>query len=364
MRVTVLSYAMTAAATAGQAEWLGTRCALTLIQPARWPWYAGEAPVEPRGVTVLRLPVFFAGRHHLHVYRHLHGAIAGSRPDLFYYDQEPWSLSTAQGVRAAARIGAVIVGFTWQNLMKRYPPPFQALERWVHRRSAMIVAGNEEAAGVLRRRGYAGLIRVIPQFGVDPEAFRPGPSTRADLRLPPDGVLVGFVGRLVPEKGVATVIDALARVPGTRLALAGVGPEERALREHAARLGLTQRVHFLGGFPSDRVPQALRALDALVLPSRTTPRWKEQFGRVLIEAMTAGVPVVGSDSAEIPNVIGDAGLVFREGDAEDCARALTALLDPERRRQLAERGSARVAAHFTTERIAERYWEAFQEAGA
>ena len=63
--------------------------------------------------------------------------------------------------------------------------------------------------------------------------------------------------------------------------------------------------------PSDQVAVEMRKLHALVLPSRTTPRWKEQFGRVLIEAMACGVPPVGSDSGEIPHVIDDAGLVFR-----------------------------------------------------
>jgi glycosyltransferase involved in cell wall biosynthesis len=363
VRVTIVSFAMTAASTAPQVEALARRCSLTLIQPDRWPWYAGEPPVTVAGATVIRLPIFLPGKHHLHVYRRgLRDVIERSQPDLFYFDQEPWSLSTQQAVRAAARLPCAIVGYTWQNLMKRYPPPFEALERWVHRRTRMIIAGNEEAAEILRRRGYEGLIRVIPQFGVDTAAFRPAASTRADLRLPPDGVLVGFVGRLVPEKGLATVVEAVARVPGIRLALAGAGPEEGALREQARRLGVTDRVHFLGGFPSDRVPYVMRALDALVLPSRTTSRWKEQFGRVLIEAMATGVPVVGSSSAEIPRVIGNAGLVFEEGDVEDCAGALRVLLDPVWRGELASRASARVAEHYTTERIAERYWEAFEEA--
>jgi glycosyltransferase involved in cell wall biosynthesis len=361
MRVTVLSYAMTAASTASKAEWIGTRCQMTVIGPARWPWFADEPPTELRGVTVRLLTAHFAGSHHLHCYRGLRAAIADSRPDLFYYDQEAWSVSTVQAVRAAERTGATIVGFTWQNIMKRYPPPFTAFERWVHRRTRMIIAGNAEAAEILRQRGFDGMIRVIPQFGVDPMVFRPGPSTRADLQLPPDGLLVGFIGRLVPEKGVDTVVEALARVPGVRLVIAGIGPEENALRELAARVGVATRVHFLGGFASDRVPHLLRALDALVLPSRTTPRWKEQFGRVLIEAMATCLPVLGSDSAEIPNVIGDAGLVFREGNVEDCARALGELLDPDQRRMLAEKGSARVTAEFTNERIAERFWEAFQE---
>jgi glycosyltransferase involved in cell wall biosynthesis len=362
VRLTILSYAMTAASTATQLEWLGRQCTVTLIRPDRWPWYAGEPAARFRNVTVVRIPVVFPGRHHFHFYRGLGTAIAASTPDLFYYDQEPWSLSTAQGVRAAVRAGAVVVGFTWQNLMKRYPPPFGMLERWVHRRSRMIIAGNQEAADILRRRGFTGLIRVIPQFGVDAAAFQPGPTTRIDLGLPADGVLVGYVGRLVPEKGLDTVLEAVVRVPGIRLAVAGVGPQERALRARAAALSIDGRVHFLGGFPSDRVPQVMRALDALILPSRTTSRWKEQFGRVLIEAMASGAPVVGSSSAEIPRVIGSAGLVFEEGNVDECAAALRALLDPDRRRDLAARASARVAEHFTAERIAERYWEAFREA--
>jgi glycosyltransferase involved in cell wall biosynthesis len=206
------------------------------------------------------------------------------------------------------------------------------------------------------------MVTVIPQFGVDTTAFHPGPSPRTELHVPSDGVLVGFVGRLVPEKGLATVLDTLPRVPDLRLALAGTGPQEHALKAQASRLRIANRVHFLGGFPSDRVPHVMRALDALILPSHTTSKWKEQFGRVLIEAMATGIPVIGSSSAEIPNVIGDGGLVFREGDVADCARALRVVLDPAARRDLAARGSARVQANYTVERIAERYWEAWLEA--
>jgi glycosyltransferase involved in cell wall biosynthesis len=335
---------------------------LTLIQPKGWSWYADEPAVTIPEARVVSLPVFLPGNHHLHVYRGLARPLRASAPDLFYYDQPPWSLSSAQAVRTAARMPCAIVGFTWQNLFKRYPPPFETLERYVHGRTTMIIAGNEEAAEVIRRRGYRGLVNVIPQFGVDLEAFRWRGSTRSTLGLPADGLLLAFVGRLVPEKGLETAVRAVARVPEARFVLAGAGPHEPAVRELASDLGITDRLHFLGALPSDRVPQVFHAVDAVILPSRTTPRWKEQFGRVLIEAMAAEVPVIGSSSGEIPKVIGDAGLVFHEGDVNDCARAIRRLLDPADRRQLAARGAARVQAHYAAERIAERFWEAWCEA--
>ena len=228
----------------------------------------------------------------------------------------------------------------------------------------MIIAGNEEAAEVLRRRGYRGLVRVIPQFGVDRDLFRPGPSTRAELGLPLEAVVIGFIGRLVVEKGVDTAVRAIARVPQVHLALVGVGPLEKALRALAIELAVVDRIHFLGGYPSDQIPRVLRGFDGLILPSRTTRRWKEQFGRVLIEAMAAEIPVIGSNSAEIPRVIGDAGLGFEEGNVDDCARAICGLLDAESRRTLAMRGAARVRACYDQTVIAQRFWGAWCEAFA
>ncbi len=105
----------------------------------------------------------------------------------------------------------------------------------------------------------------------------------------------------------------------------------------------------------------MRELDVLVLPSRTQPNWKEQFGRVLIEAMSCGVPVIGSTCGEIPQVIGEAGLVFPEGDVAALRAALSRLIDqPELRAELARRGRARVLAEFTQAAIARRHVAVYQ----
>lgn len=359
-RVAIVSYSMTAASTLKKAEILGRACRLTLIRPRRWSWYAPESAPALPGVRVIDLPVVLPGRHHFHSYRGLGATLRQMQPDLLYVDQEPWSWSTFQAVRVGRSLGARIVGFTWQNILKRYPPPFNWLEAYVHRATHVMIAGNEEAAAILRRRGFTGRITVVPQFGVDATVFYPRPPGPRRLGVPEGAVVFGFVGRLVREKGLETLIEAAERIPNAHVAIAGVGPFQRDLEALVYRLGLKSRVSFLGGFSSTDVADVIASFDALVLPSLTTRRWKEQFGRVLIEAMACGVPVVGSTSGEIPNVIGDAGLLFAEGDRDACGDAIASLMPPGKRAELGARGQARVARMFTQERIAERTLDAWQ----
>jgi glycosyltransferase involved in cell wall biosynthesis len=103
------------------------------------------------------------------------------------------------------------------------------------------------------------------------------------------------------------------------------------------------------------MPAFYAGLDLYVQPSLTRTNWKEQFGRVLIEAMACQVPVIGSDSGEIPHVLGDAGLVFPEGNAAALrAQIETLRSDPSRRAQVGARGRRRVLDNYTQEIIASR----------
>jgi glycosyltransferase involved in cell wall biosynthesis len=160
----------------------------------------------------------------------------------------------------------------------------------------------------------------------------------------------------VPEKGVDLLLEAVAQLPGIwRLHIAGEGPERTALEHQARQLGIASRVHFEGSIPSSQMPSYLGQLDVLVLPSRTLPNWKEQFGRVLVEAMACEAVVVGSESGEIPNVIGPAGLIFPENDVQALRRHLGQLMqDDPLRRRLQQAGRDRVLAHYTQESVAAR----------
>jgi glycosyltransferase involved in cell wall biosynthesis len=158
----------------------------------------------------------------------------------------------------------------------------------------------------------------------------------------------------VQEKGIDILLRAVAELQcNWELRILGSGPDKTRLQTLAHQLGIDSRVHFDPPIPSSDVPDYMRQLDLAVLPSITQPNWKEQFGRALIEAMACQVPVVGSNSGEIPNVIGDAGLIFPEGDVAALrAHIETLQRDPARRRELGVRGRARVLEHFTQARIA------------
>jgi glycosyltransferase involved in cell wall biosynthesis len=276
-----------------------------------------------------------------------------------HVDEEPYNLTTFLAMRDARRVGARSVFFTWQNLARRYPPPFSWFERSTFRSASSAIAGNADAGEVLRGRGYSGPISIIPQFGVDPDRFRP-PAAPPDESGP---FVIGYLGRLVEEKGLLLLVEALVGLGQEwRVELYGHGPLRPALEARAAELGLSKRVFVRPPVPSTEVSTLLGRMHVLALPSLTRPNWKEQFGRVLVEAMACGVPVIGSDSGEIPNVIGSAGLVFPEGSVaglRDCLEQL--LVSAARRRKLATLGRARVLERFTHQQIAAATVEVYRQ---
>src|SRR5437879_4249461 len=134
------------------------------------------------------------------------------------------------------------------------------------------------------------------------------------------------------------------------------------LEEQAARLGVADRVIFKGGLPTYAIPKEMQQMDALVLPSLTRPNWIEQFGRVLPEAMACETPVIGSSSGEIPHVIGEAGLVFQEGNVQELVACVRKLLDdPELYARLAAQGRQHVLENYTQEQIAMPTYEVYKE---
>ncbi len=291
----------------------------------------------------------FNGRHHAHYYPGLGTQMRRFKPDLVHIDEEPYNLVCAQATILAQRVKAKTIFFTWQNLDRRYPPPFSFFERYSYSRASYALAGNEDAKTILRRKGFVKPIEVIPQFGVDPDLF-----SRQERERDCGTFTIGYYGRLVPEKGIDTLIDAVAELPAhARLIIVGAGDSLSALKHQAQRLGLSGRVEFRGPVPTETIPELLAELDVVVVPSRTRPNWKEQFGRVIIESMACEVPVIGSDSGEIQHVIGNPDLVFPEGDSRELAERIQSLIDdPARTRQLGLSGRQRVLDHYTQGQIA------------
>lgn len=363
--MSVVSHTYAVPANRGKIEALRATCgvACQLVTPRRWKDALTDVAVESRGAGDVVLPVRLAGRGAFYWMppRLLHRAVAGFGGDLVHVEEEPFSVTALMCAHIARRLRVPLTVFTWENIFRRLPLPFEVIRRRVLSTATHVIAGNNEGAGLLKRWGYAGAVSVIPQLGVAPPEHA--------VRSTPDHneFCIGYFGRLVPEKGVASLIDAVDALPGARLRLVGKGPEEDVLRERARVRGLANAVTFVGGVSHEAVPAQLAEVDVLVLPSLTTPRWKEQFGHVLVEAMTRGVPVVGSSSGAIPEVIGDAGLIFPEGDVSELAAVLRRLREyPALRGRLAVAGKARVESEYTDAVIARRtraVWDAALAAG-
>ena len=180
---------------------------------------------------------------------------------------------------------------------------------------------NTGAGELVRRRGFPGVPDLIP-LGVDRS-----PSTEPVEAERPAGRVVGYAGRLADHKGVDVLLEAVARMASATLVVAGSGPSERALRRRAERPDLARRVTFTGSLTGPELAYFYRSVDVLAVPSRTTPTWVEQFGRVAVEAMAQGTPVVATTSGALPDVVGGAGLLVPPDDAPALRQALTELLD-------------------------------------
>lgn len=364
MKVLYVSKAMAVGAYRDKLRELARHVELHAVAPDRWGGRPADR-VTPDQPWMRLTRATLAGHNHFHLYSRPRDIFDGFTPDVVHIDEEPYSAVTAQLARACVRRGLPFVFFAWQNIEKRVPPPFGRVRAYVFRHAAGGIAGTDAAARVLRLWRWQGPLEVIPQMGVAPERFRPDVEARAAVRaqlgIGPSDFLVGFVGRLVREKGVHVLVRAVAELPDVHVCLLGDGPERPALESAIRQAGMAARVHIQGQLPCDRMPRWLPAFDVVVLPSLTTPGWMEQFGRAIVEAMACGVPVIGSDSGEIPHVIGPAGRVVPEGDAAALAAALREFADsPELRCQLSGVARARVLENFTNAHIARATHDFYQ----
>lgn len=340
---------------------------VTVAAPDRFrgdfDWHTTTAaPDEP--CRVVPVPIRFGFRVHTMRYGAALRELLQQSWDAVHCWEEPYVASAAQVARAV-RPNTPLVFATFQNIVKRYPPPFNWIERGVRRRANGVVAFGHTTRKVLEARGWGQPARTIPP-GVDVRQFAPDVHAR---RLTRDAFgwgedetpVVGFIGRFVPEKGVRMLMAALTAMSTPWRALfVGSGPLDGEVRSWAASYG--HRIRFASGVAHDRVPALLNAMDLLCAPSQTTVGWREQFGRMLIEAFACGVPVVASDSGEIPFVVGDAGVVLPESDRAVWARTLDALAtDPAQRASLGRRGRARAESTFAWPVVARQHLEFLSE---
>jgi glycosyltransferase involved in cell wall biosynthesis len=279
------------------------------------------------------------------------GLIRRFHPDVIDLHEEPFSLVALQVLFARRIVAkrAALVFYSAVNVERRWRQPYRWIEQLVLRSADGAYAPNSDVPQILAAKGMRASARVVP-LGVDLARFeRARPAPLFDYLEGAPRPYVGFLGRLEPVKGLDVLIDAVPYLSRyVTLVIAGDGSERERLERLVWVRNLSSQVRFVGPIAFDDVPSFLNALDVLVLPSVTLlPLHREQFGRVLAEAMAARLPVVGSSSGAIPEVVGDAGLVVPEGDPRALAEAIDSLtLNEPFRRDLARSGHARAAERF------------------
>lgn len=336
-------------------------CTVSAAVPARWsPWARGplltadwgsDGGVQIAPIHVLGSPRGDAIRWRA---RDLGRLLRDFRPEVVQIEAEPWTPIAALVSAQAHRLGFPTVVFTWQSVQRNY----SFAERWRRRRTVRraraFLGGNKLAARLLARERPDAPLAVIPQTGVTPPLETRRPDNQA--------LAIGFVGRLVPEKGLDSLFRALVKLHGRwNLTVVGSGPEQEHLEGLAERLGIASRIAWLGALPRARLETLWPTLDCLVVPSRSTPQWVETFHPALIEAMGHGVTAVVTDSGALPELVDTAGLVVPEDDIPALAAAIQHLGDsPRERARLGREARLRVMSQYVDDAVARRtieFWE-------
>jgi glycosyltransferase involved in cell wall biosynthesis len=322
----------------------------------------------PSAYQLEPIPTYFSQYIHFMLYDWRLKEILQQDWDLIHAWEEPYILSGAQ-IAKWSNSKSPLIYATFQNYSKNYPPPFNLVEKYSMSRSAGWIGFSDTVIKALEhRQGYQLPWRKIPP-GVDTSVFYPCSETKQKLLTQLDweqghSLVIGFLGRFVPEKGLELLMQVLNQLSiPWRALFVGTGPLEQRLKLWAEPYG--DRIRICTHVKHNQVPQYLNAMDVLCAPSQTIPNWREQFGRMLIEAMACGVPVIGSDSGEIPYVLEGAGRVIGEKDTAAWITAIAELLEsPTLRQEMREKGLEKARNVYAWGKVAEQHLSFFHEVKA
>lgn len=317
----------------------------------------------------ISLKAYFTGNEQLYFYNpyKLAQLLRTVSPDIIQVEQGLHAISYFQVLffNKILRINAKCCFFTWVNWQPRFNLKTKILTKILEffnlAGSTGAIAGNHDAKNILSSLNPTLPILVLPQLGVNTQLFKPA----RHIPHSSEKKHILYVGRIVEEKGLITLIKAFEKIasqhPLWDLLIIGAGPFEKQLIDYVLSKKLLHRIDFLAPMSHEKVATILPTAEILVLPSIDTPDWREQFGHILIEAMACRTCVVGSDAGEIPRVIADAGITFKQGNAQALYDALNILITQDAlRNNFAQKGLDRVLHLYTHRIIAEKtynFWK-------
>ena len=365
LRVLFISHAYVVGVNQGKLAAIAQHAEVGLLAPKTWQsrgWNRAIALETPYPeIKTYPSNILFSGRGGAYIYNpfRIWQVLRQFKPDILQAEVEVFSLCALELALWSRITGIPLVIFGWEN-MERQLFLRQWIRDFVLNTAPLIIVGNRDGKDVLKKWNYQGLIEVMPQIGVDEQMFTPkiAQANQSEINI-------GFLGRIVPEKGIDLLIKAAEQLKQQRLSfkliICGSGPTKPLLLQQAKQADITDSIVWRDAVAHDQVPQEIGKFDILVLPSRSVDTWKEQFGHVLIEAMAIGIPTVGSTCGEIPNVINHPELVFTEGNVEELAAILSRLVNNEGFRQtMGQYCLNRAHQCYTHERIAKQsvaLWE-------
>ncbi|MED5579300.1 MAG: glycosyltransferase family 4 protein [Nitrospinota bacterium] len=306
--------------------------------------------------------VMFPSRVTGHFYiRGLKNAIRETNPDIIHLEEEPWSNVAAQLhlIKKIYILKFKLIVFSWENLDLNLRKIYKITENFTLRNADILIAGGITSKERLLRKGARPeSIRVLPQFGLDTDLFKPAIQNEKN-----ETFTIIYIGRIMHLKGVDIAIKAFKNLKGKWKAIfVGSGNMKNEIINLSKKLSLQDRIEFIEWVDHYEIPTYLRKAHVLILPSRTTIHWAEQFGHCLIEAMSAGIVPIGSDTGEIPHVIGNEGFVFPEEDHNSLQNAIQKLMDnPALLNKLAIAGREKALKQFSWEYIAAKTYEYYKE---
>lgn len=345
---------------------------LIVIAPSSWTEGGRLQYLENKkndlDYNLIPLSVIFRNKIRFHFYPNFFKIISIAKtfkPDVLHLFEEPFSFVCSEFISIFKMFSpnTKLIIESFENLDVVQRNIFHYIQKFNLKNTDLLINIPQEGELIWRSRGFRGYIKK-GNVGVDTKKF----FKNYEFLKNKERLRIGYVGRVTPEKGLDTLIEAfLALINGgfnVELSVVGSGNEDyiNKLKNKLNKLILENKVFFEESLDSDNLASLYNKIDILVLPSLTILRWKEQFGRVLIEAMACETVVAGSSSGEIPVVIGDAGVVFREGDADDLFLKLKELiLNPNLMKEFAKKGKERVDKLYSWGVVAKQLKEYYLE---